>query len=75
MKSSGRMGRFGGDCGGLLAVGARKVAEVDVNANRVLGGVRVYFGVDDGDSAKKEIGDVSEAAARRAEMRSAARSL
>src|SRR5213595_1260043 len=54
------MARSGGDCGGLLAVGAGKVAEVDADADRVLGGVRVDFGMDDGDGAEKEISDVSE---------------
>src|SRR5947207_7034697 len=54
------MARFGRDCSGLLAVGAGKVAEVDADADRVLGGVRVDFGMDDGDGAEKEISDVSE---------------
>jgi len=54
------MARFGRDCSGLLAVGAGKVAEVDADADRVLGGVRVDFGMDNGDGAKKEISDVSE---------------
>jgi len=43
-----------------LAVGAGKIAEVNGNAERFFGGVRVYFGMDDGDGAKKEISDVSE---------------
>ena len=58
------MARFGADCGGdccgLLAVGAGKIAEVDADMDRVFGGVRIDFGMDDGDGAEKEIGDVSE---------------
>ncbi len=52
------MARFGEDCGGLLAVGAGKVTEID--SDGVFGRVRVQLGMDDGDGAKKEIGDVSE---------------
>ena len=53
------MSRLGGDGGGDLAVVAGKVAEVNVEDGFV-GGIGVEFGVDDGDSAEEEIGDVSE---------------
>src|SRR6266705_4699945 len=54
------MARFGRDCRGLLAVGAGKIAEVDADADRIFGGVRVDFGMDDRDGAKEEISDVRE---------------
>jgi hypothetical protein len=44
--------------GGRLAVGAGKVAEID--SDGVFGRVWVQLGMDDGDGAKEEIGDVGE---------------
>lgn len=49
-------------CGGELrvAVGSGRAVEADVDGEGFFGGFGVKFGMDDGDSAEKKIGDVGE---------------
>jgi len=52
--------RFGSDVGGFVAIESGKIAETYVDFDWFVGGAGVQFGMDDGDCAEKEIGNVGE---------------